>query len=228
MATLAAPSLQSLIRTVRLMLNQPNPTNSFWSDEELVVYLNEAIRVYFAELVTSSGEGQFTVSTDLATVSGVDTVALPSDCHTVKVLYRKDGSDYVALNYRQELDGDYSTQAQSAGQWSPTYFFRANSIVLRPPPGTSDATGLKLEYVQFPTTLVDGGDSMSAQVSPVFRQVIEMYAVYKAKLKESMVNGVTVHGVAKENLNELYMLFKDALTPRSKSPQYVKPFNPEG
>jgi hypothetical protein len=228
MANLSAPSLQSLLRNVRLMLNQPNPTNSFWTDEELVVYLNEGIRVYFAELVTSSGEGQFTTTTDLAIAAGVETVALPTDCHTIKNVWRKDGTNYISLNYRQLLDSDIDTETQTTSQWNPTYYFRGNNLVLSVLPATTDATGIRIEYVQFPTTLVDGGDALSTQVSPVFRQVIEMYAVYKAKLKESMVNGVTVHAIAKENLNELYMQFKDALIPRSKNPQYVQPFNPEG
>jgi hypothetical protein len=81
--------------------------------------------------------------------------------------------------------------------------------------------------MQFPDQMSVGADTLTAQVSPIFKQLVEMYAVYKAKLKESLVNGVVLHTVAKENLNELYASFKEAIERRSKNPTFVQPFNPE-
>lgn len=226
MGTLASPVLQDLITSARNMLNQPDQSNSFWSDLELTDYANEAIRVYFSELA-STDEGYFTAIDDLDITSGTETVTLPSDFFQIKTLYKKVNNGYIALPYRNVLDEGYSTQGGTSNDtYLPFYFFRKNTIVLRPTPQFSETDGLRIEYLQFPDTLVNGGDALTNQISPVFKQVVEMYMVYKAKLKESLVSGVRTHDVAAENLGELTKQFKDMIALRSKSPTAVKPFIP--
>jgi hypothetical protein len=226
MATLSSPTLQSLITSVRTLLNQPDPLNSFWKDEELKQYINEAIRLYFVE-VAQNNEGLFTTTASLNIVSGTETVALPSDCFEVKALYKAVDNGYVILEYRNNMTESYSTQGGGDGNsYCPSYYFRQNNLVLRPVPNFSQTAGLLIEYIQFPETLINGGDSLSNQISPVFRQVIEMYAVYKAKLKESMVSGVVMHKIPEENLGALATAFRDAIQLRAKSPVYILPFNP--
>jgi len=227
MATLTSPSLQNLLTHIRRILNQPDPQNSFWKDDELTEYINEAIRVYFME-VLQINEGYFTTTADLNITANSETVALPSDCFQVRTVWKKVSNGYEVLPFRNVTDESYSTQGgPSSESYRPCYYFRGNSLVLRPTPNSSEASGLKVEYVQFPDTLIYGGDSMTAQVSPLFKQLIEMYAVYKAKLKETLVNGVNVHKNAEESLTGLYKAFKDAVAVRSKYPTYVRPFNPE-
>lgn len=227
MATLSSPTLGKLISNVRNFLNQPNQNNSIWTDLELTEYLNEAIRLYFVE-VSHSNEGLFTVKSSLNIVANTETVALPADCFEIKALRKTVTNGYEILDYRNDLTESYSTQGGTGSNtYLPYYFLRGNNIVLRPTPNFSETGGLELEYIQFPETMVNGGDTMTAQVSPVFKNLIEMYAVYKAKLKESLVNGVSMHEVAKQNLNEIYMLFKEAIQKRSANPVYVLPFNPE-
>jgi hypothetical protein len=227
MAALTSPTLTTLLTNVRNFLNQPSASNSFWTDAELTVYLNEAVSLYFAE-VSHSQEGLFTTSSDLNIVTDTETVSLPSDCFVVKALYKKVTDGYEILEYRNDLTEGYSTQGgTNASSYTPSYFFRGNSIVLRPTPNFSQTAGLKIEYMQFPDQMSVGADTLTAQVSPIFKQLVEMYAVYKAKLKESLVNGVVLHTVAKENLNELYASFKEAIERRSKNPTFVQPFNPE-
>ncbi len=68
---------------------------------------------------------------------------------------------------------------------------------------------------------------LTSQVSPVFKDLIETYAVYKAKTQESLVNGVALNPLIKENLSDLYTAFKEAITHRSAYPTYTYPFNPE-
>jgi len=227
MATLSSPTLQALITSVRSLLNQPDRNNSFWSDEEITSYVNEGIRIHFQE-VLNNNEGYFTAATDLNLVTDTETVALPSDCFQVRSLYKKVTNGFELLPYRNNVTESYSTQGgASSNSYLPYYYLRGNSLVLRPLPNFSETAGLKLEYVQFPETLVNGGDTMTAQVSPVFRQLIEMYGVYKAKLKESLVSGVATHKVAEENLSDLISLFKDAVANRSKNPTFIIPFSPE-
>lgn len=227
MGLLSSPTAQQLITETRIMLNQQDPGNSFWKDDELLIYLNEGIRIYFTELV-SVNEGDFVTTANLDIVGGTETVTLPTDFFKVRALYKKQSDGYILLPYRNNLTEGYLTNGAATGDlYLPYYYFRANQLVLRPIPVSSDTAGLKLEYIQFPETLVWGGDTMSTQISPLFKQIIVMYAVYKAKLKESMVNGVAMYKVPQENLAELYKNFKDTIAIRSKNPTFVIPYNPE-
>lgn len=228
MSVLTSPTLQKLLTDVRILLNQRDPNNSFWKDDELTTYLNDAISIYFLE-AQSADEGYFTTSVPLDLVANVETVALPVDCYKVKNLYRKVGNDYYPLQYLNNLTEGYSVQeGNSSGNYIPSYGFQGNNLLLRNPPGFDETAGLRLEYIQFPDTMIWGGDTMTSQVSPIFKQLITMYAVYKAKLKESMMNGVSVHSIPEDNVAMLYKQFRDTIAPRSKTPTYVIPYHPEG
>lgn len=227
MATLTSPTLGKLITNVRNFLNSPNPANSFWTDQELTEYLNEAVRLYFAE-VSHVNEGQFTTKTALNIVANTETVALPTDCFVVKALRKKSASDWLILDYVNDITNSYSTQGGSGSDtFVPYYFFRGNSLVLRPTPNFSETAGLELEYMQFPDMLAGAADSLSNQISPIFKQLIEAYAIYLAKVKESTVNGVVMHKIPQERLDMLYISFKEAVANRSRGPQYIIPFSPE-
>lgn len=227
MATLSSPTLQNILTSVRRLLNQPDPNNSFWRDEEITEYINEGIRIYFVE-VSQTLQGYFTATTNLNIVANTETIALPTDCFEVRAVYRKQTDGYAIMPYRNSISEGYSTVGGTGGDtYVPYYFFQGNNLVLRPIPNFSETAGIKLDYLQVPDTLVNGGDAMTSQISPIFKQIIEMYAVYKAKLKESMVNGVIVHKVPGENLAELVAQFKNTIERRSKNPTFVIPFNPE-
>jgi hypothetical protein len=232
MATLTSPTLGRLISNVRNLLGQPNANNSTWTDAELTEYINEAVRLYFAEVVKNY-EGYFTVTTDpasnLSYTANVDTVALPSDCFQVKALYIQRPQGWAMLSYINDLDGSYSTNvgAGAPNTYQPYYFFQGNNLVLRPVPSQSATAVLKLDYIQLPDQMVNGGDSLTNQVSPVFKQLLEMYAVYKAKIKQSMVAGTDLTAIPKSNLAEIYGNFKNTIMPRSAYPLYTKPFDPE-
>lgn len=224
---LSSATLGSYITSVRDMLNQPNASNSFWSDAELTRYLNEAIRLYYLE-VTNNDEGQWTTFATLDIVSGQELIALPTNCYEVKAVYKTLNQGYAVLPYRNAISDSYTTQGGSGTEtYFPSYYFQENNLVLRPVPNFSQTAGLRIEYIYFPDMLQNPGDVQSNNMLPIFRQVIEMYAVYKAKLKESLVNGVDTSAVAKANLNELYKQFIDTVQNRSKYPQFVKAYNPE-
>jgi len=215
------------------MLRQRNPANSTWLDDELTSYINEAINIYFLECTTVN-EGYFTTQTgvqgnpDLDIVSGVETVALPIDCFQVKNVWKQVSDGWVILNYRNSLNESYfTTNGTTLDSYFPSYYFQGNNLVLRPTPNQSQTGALRLEYLQFPDTLIYGGDSLTNQIAPVFKQLVIMYAVYKAKLSESLTNGVDMSALPKSNLDQLVQLFKDTIARRSKNPTYSQPFNPE-
>lgn len=227
MATLSSPDAAGLLVNVRSMLNQPDATNSTWTDDQLLVFLNEAVRRYFAELVQHCG-GQFIADpVDLDLVADTETVTLPSDFFSIRALYRKVNQGYEILAYKNNVTDGYTTGQGGGSGYLPYYFLRGNKLVLRPTCNFNETAALRLEYVAFPTTLLSGGDSLTADVSPVFRDLIEMYAVYKAKVQESLVSGVNTYAPAKENLNDLYIIFKDAVNKRSFSPTFIQSFHPE-
>lgn len=228
MGTLSSPTLGKLLTNVRNFLNQPDNSNSFWTDQELTEYINEGIRMYFSEVIENN-EGQFTKIEDLDIVTGSELVALPADFFKAKVLYKKVTDGFIPLVYLNDIVHSYSTNSGSSyDTFLPRYQFRDNNLLLRPVPDYNETDGLRLEYVYFPDTLVQGGDAMTAQVSPVFKQVVEMYAVYKAKVKESLVNGVDTSVLAKQNLAELVNQFKAIIKNRSQYPQFVVPFMADG
>lgn len=224
---LISPSVQDLIQSVRNLLSQPDPNNSNWTDSELLSYINEAVRIYFAEL-SEINEGYFVSTDDLDIVSGTQTIALPSDFFKIKNVWKKVSNGYVILKYRNNVTEGYSTQGGGSTEaYFPDYSFRGNSLLFSSVPNFSETDGIKVEYVAMPATLLNGADQMTAQISPIFKQVVEMYAVYKAKVKESLVSGVRTSDIAAENLRDLLKQFREVAQIRSKNPTYILPFNPE-
>lgn len=171
---LSSATLGSYITSVRDMLNQPNASNSFWSDAELTRYLNEAIRLYYLE-VTNNDEGQWTTFATLDIVSGQELVALPTNCYEVKAVYKTLNQGYAVLPYRNAISDSYTTQGGSGTEtYFPSYYFQENNLVLRPVPNFSQTAGLRIEYIYFPDMLQNPGDVQSNNMLPIFRQVIEM------------------------------------------------------
>lgn len=227
MATLSAPSIEELIQDTRNMLSQPDPNNSTWSDEELSVYLNEGVRRYFAEAVMSF-EGLFTTTYPLDLVADTEAVDLPSDFYEVKAVYRKTSGGYQVLPSHNMLLRNISTTDSGSGDlYTPSYSLRKNQLILNPRPSFSETDGLLIEYVQFPESMVTGGDTLTSQVSPVFKDLIIAYAVYKAKVKESLTNNSNTPALALQNLNDLFTAFKEAIHQRSAYPSFVGAFDPE-
>lgn len=227
MAVLVTPTLESLVRDSRILLNQPKAENSRFSDAELTKYANQAVKQIFG-IVNKMGEGQFDKTTTLSIVSGVETVALPTDCFSIKVLYKVQGTVNRRLEYKNSMLLDYDNNSQNSGSttYEPYYYLRVNNIVLRPIPGFSETSGLILEYTAYPSILQFGGDSLDSGVSPLFEELITTYVVYKCKLKDDLSGGGNSRQAAVEHMSDLYNNFKDQLSERSKAPQYVSPFEP--
>ena len=67
---------------------------------------------------------------------------------------------------------------------------------------------------------------MTSGISPMFKELIVMYVVSKAKLKDDLVNGGSTRIPAEQHLSDLYNNFKHQLMERSKAPQYITVFEP--
>lgn len=233
MATLQSPTLSRLILEARIFLNQPEEANSFWKNNELTIYANDAIRKYFS-IINENTEGQFDTTAYLDIVANQDTVDLPTGCYEVRAVYKVQPNQNVMLKYRNNLTEGYltnPTDASSGNNYSPYYYFRGDSLVLRPVPSFSEvggaATGgLLIEYTHVPDTLIVGGDTMTSKISPVFKELIVKYMCYQAKLKESSVLGGNTYAPVGALLVELERQFKESVGGRSKYPQFIVPFSP--
>jgi hypothetical protein len=189
--------------------------------------------MYFAEVIANN-EGYFLASTDpssnLSITANTETVALPSDFFQMRALYIQRTNGWELLEYRENITTGFVSNGGGTGSntYSPYYYFQGNNIVLHPTPSFSQTGALRADYIQFPSTMVNGGDALTNQVSPVFKQLIEKYAIVQAKKKQSMVNGTDLTQIAKADLGDAYVSFKNAINKRSLGVEYVIPFNPEG
>lgn len=233
MALLLSPTLSRLILEARIFLNQPQEANSFWKDNELTIYANDAIRKYFC-IINENTEGQFDTSVYLDIVANQEVVPLPDDCFEVRAVYKVQPNFNVMLKYRNNLTESYvtnPTDANSGDQYAPYYYFREAGLVLRPIPtfnevGGPTTGGLLLEYTHVPDTLIVGGDTLTSSISPVFKELVVKYMCYQAKLKESSVLGGNTYEPVASQLMELERQFKESVGGRSKYPQYVVPYSP--
>lgn len=188
--------------------------------------------------VNEYSEGQFDRSTSdaghpnnpgLNTTNAVETVALPTDCFAVRGVWFQQGTINRRLEYRQNITEDYSNSSSTNGQanYEPYYYFRGNNLVLRPIPGFTSTNGpLVVEYTAYPSLLVFGGDIMASGISPLFKELIVMYIVCKAKLKDDLSNGGNTRVPAQQQFGELFKNFRHQISERSKAPQYVTPYEP--
>ncbi len=227
MAAVVAPLLEKLIQDARVLLNQPKAENSRYSPAAMTGWANDAIQQIFLT-VNEAGEGQFDKTANLNVVSGTETVALPTDCFAIKALYKVQGTVNRRLEYRQNVTQDYDNTSSNTGgaTYEPYYYLRANNLVLRPIPGFSETNSLVIEYTAYPSVLVYGGDTLDAGISPLFKELVVMYIVAKAKLQDDLSGGGSSRVPAQEHMADLYRNFKHQLIERSKAPQYITPFSP--
>lgn len=223
---LVSPTVEDMLQNIRNMLGQPDPTNSFWTDSELLAYINEAVRIHFAEL-TNIDEGHFVTTTSLDITANQRTVDLPSDFFKMKALYKTVTNGNILLNYRNNLSSSFFNDGGSGDTYLPDYYFQGNKLVLMDTPTGSQTGALFLEYMQFPETLLSGADQLTAQIAPIFRQVVERYSTYLAKLKETMVSGAAIPQSLSQNLADVLTQFRDVVAIRSKTPTHIIPFSPE-
>lgn len=186
--------------------------------------------------VNEAGEGQFDKTTNLSITGGVDTIALPSDCFSVKAVFKVQGTIARRLEYHQNIVNDYdlSQSSQGSSSYEPYYYFRGNSLVLRPIPGATETTtqgvspsvGLIMEYTAYPSVLVYGSDTLDNGMSPLFKELIVSYIIAKAKFKDDLSGQGQGYALANSRMVDLFRQFRHQLMERSKAPQYINTFEP--
>ena len=159
-------------------------------------------------------------------ISGQDTYDLPTDLYQIRTLHKVCTGTNQILRYDNNLSDSYFTdQLSTPNTYQPTYHFIDNQLVLRPKPGFNETGGLVMVYTAFPETLIVGGDVLTAGIAPIFKELVVNYAVYKAKLKESSVQGGNTYAPIAQHLSALVAQFRTSVADRSKYPQSIKPFD---
>jgi hypothetical protein len=163
-----------------------DPNNKRWGVPEVDSYINMALGFYYNKLVNLAYEGIATTPVDLNTVAGTNTIALPSDFHQGKILYKyypsvKTGATKkIPCKFKQNYE---QTQLLSGltGTYKPSYSFVGRSLLLDPVPWETLTAAFELHYWPVMTNLVNATDEPVAGFSKQWHQMIPIKAAYIAK-----------------------------------------------
>lgn len=160
----------SEIRTrVRDILNESTAT--FWTDAELTAYINDGVRA-----IAEIGRCIQTINTTAATVNGTRTVAFTG--YSVEaVLYQPSSGTEKALVKTDELRFG---RLQSNGTYPQFFAETGQYVAIEPIPDA--AYNLDIYYYAAPTDM--SGDADVPSVPLAYRQLIILYALYRAYMKE--------------------------------------------
>lgn len=206
------------IRTlVRNLLDEPS--EGFWTDTELNIYINAAYEHYYLRIINSDYAGVLTTRTSLNIVAATDTVALPSDFLKHKKLERVFDTYKVPIDYNERHEMGTQTSGADSGNYLPTWQIVGSDIVLEPPPSTSASNGLLLWYYPELTELSADGDTPVTGFRKNWHKMLAVKACVFAKgLKEEESDDALIR-----MLITLEDPFETALQRLVVARQYVEP-----
>lgn len=143
-----ASSIEGYLLRIRKYLAEPDPLNSFWTDDFLIDMFTASYRRRALELVMAV-EGYFNINTTITLVSGTTNYAWPTG---MEILLKMEYVSPSAASIRVPLirdDRDNEKLDEDAGKlgedYNPSFRPVANGFELEPPPSESGGT-LRLEY----------------------------------------------------------------------------------
>jgi hypothetical protein len=168
---------QTIITKARYELKDLSPIYQQYSDAEMIVYINDAVRSVMRRVVVVWPEfwektGQTSVSTPANIVAGTQDYPLPTGLfHLIDVIVADSlGSTTVLdpISYERTLD------AAANG-----YLLLAGNARLRPIPTVNVTGGLTFVYVATPTEVAVVGDAVP--LSDIFEDAVKEFVVLKCK-----------------------------------------------
>lgn len=197
---------------------------SFWSDDELDDYINQAYRYYLNKLLELSHPILLT-STNLSIVAGTSTIALPSDYIEARLVEHTYPNYTRPLQYVERYDQVNGTSGNLSAGCEYTYCFMGNNLVLQPTPVSSEVgsatAGIKLTYFYLPDDLSDDADEPI--FSALYHDLLVLNAVLQAKEKEEAVgNGGSDSAPFKRTLMELEEAFINSAEKPTSQREYVE------
>ena len=186
-----------IIDTARALINEPlessrtfpDDTSSFFADSTLLKFFN-TVQQEIANNIIDADENYFLTSTFLNITDGCSTYDLPSG--TIKIKRVEDvraGSSNlpteirpVTINNRGEYTYEYATAVIGGGG----YYIAGNQIVLTNTPAYTNASAVRLYYIQKPIDVTAG-----STVSPIpenWHHVISYGVVKQALFSQQSEN----------------------------------------
>lgn len=163
-------------------------SESFWSDDELDDYINEAYFHYWQWMLRAEYyRCQKTALLDL--VSGTPNIALPSDFAIAKRVERVLSSgSLIPLDWDDRYDEpNYANGGGTGNDYLPSVNYEGSNLILEPTPQESVTGGIKLTYYYYPERLEDDGDEPDAAFLDFYHDIIIGQAVLFAKAKEENI-----------------------------------------
>lgn len=164
-----ATSVSTLIASVRRHLNET--TASFWTDAELLQYLQEGAADLWKALVGVNEDHFLTLSSSASLPANVNTLSsVPSDCFRIKTIEPTTLSSYVNTFFRPADWGSPEfLRARSLDACDPqgqVFYYDligagapAGTVSIYVAPKSSSTVGLTLSYVQTIGTLTTGSNN---------------------------------------------------------------------
>lgn len=165
----------SMTTTVRRYINETDPMNSHFEEDEIYDYLNQGIRFLGTEMEWPMQTAEATSVADQAVYS------LPEDFISLTDLYF-DNKDLPIIE-RQDLSAK-RLDWQDADSGTPRYAYKADNakIGLWPPPDSdNEGLTLQIQYVKVPADLSD--DTTSPDLHVAFQDCLPFYAAFLCEVK---------------------------------------------
>jgi hypothetical protein len=164
---------------VRNLLRETVTAESFWTDAELLVYVNQALDMRVMELAEQH-EGWVTDAFTANIVANQVEYTLQEGIGRVKrvVMIVPVGDDTIEVPLRRAEHWDDAvykpTVATTDSNVLPTYRLMGNLLMLEPPPTTAVTAGLRCEFELAPDRLTADDSKIAAR----FPNVMETLLIY--------------------------------------------------
>jgi len=211
---------------VRAYLDEAS--QAYWTDPELNEWVNQAYFYYYM-LIVQAFDSYFIEVVSIDIIGGQAAYPLPSDHFKVRLLERVYSTFTVPMRYFERIEAaNIIANTNFSNSYLPTYRFQGTNFVLEPTPDQTITNGIRLEYIQEPTTMVIDTDTPASDYSKMWEECIVLRAVISAKQKEEAVanTGTDLASLAGMLLNWEQNM-KESMEQRTTSRKYTEPFGLE-
>lgn len=225
-------TLSQLRSAVRLNLDEASA--SFWSNADLLIYLNRAkdrvanevrkLKDDFFTVTRTSGDGTLTIlsesyaASSFAIVAGTTTYTMPPDLLEMKLIeVTTSGYETVRFFHRDLTHPDMRAAMQITDNVSPSviYFDLIAERTMRIAPKSDTALTLQITYVQSFGDLSADGDELTMPY-PLYLAV-EEYATASAMMQDSNPNAAAHEARARQILEDFF----GAHSRQTQDPEYA-------
>lgn len=190
----------------------------YFTDEKLDSLIQEAIDYVSVEMMMC-GEGWLSNIKYFDTAPAVAVYELPKDIAVINAVRYLSGASYVPVVYDDQAD--LPQMASSAGftAFPSKYRILQNKIYFNPVPVFSGPKYLQIEYVAYPSEMMNDGQMIDPQFDRASLNFIKWFAICRAVGSRKDVNPDFL-----SNKNEWYDQMMKVVNKRIRTKTFVKEF----